>query len=96
MTALRDIRSEMGRWIAATSEHSSAVEAHDRPLSEAEELRGGELAEEAERLVDRAKTLGPAGIALAQAFDFLRNTWLRTGIAPTGLQESFGLAASLR
>lgn len=39
MTALQDIKAEMGRWITATSEHSSAVESHDRPLSEAEELR---------------------------------------------------------
>lgn len=58
------------------------VEGHDLPLSEVEELRGNELAEEADRLVDRARALGPAGIALARAFDFLRDAWLRTGRAP--------------
>lgn len=95
-SALKDIKSDMACWIATTTEHSLRVESHDLPLSEAEELRGDELAEEAERLVDRARALGPAGVALARAFDFLRDAWLRTGIAPAGIQGSFGMAASLR
>jgi hypothetical protein len=95
-TEIEELKVGMADWIKATSAHSISVEAEDRPMTEAEEARGEELADEAESLEERAKGLGTdKGTATAQAFHVIRDTWLRTGMPPAAIQKTCALAARI-
>jgi hypothetical protein len=91
-----ELRKTIASWIEAASTHSASVESHDLPLSEAEEVRGSELADEGERIIEMAKSYGQSGVDLARGFGFLHKAWMDTGLPPATLRETFGLVASIR
>jgi hypothetical protein len=95
-TEIEELKAGMAEWIRTTSIHSIRVEADPGPMSEAEEARGAELADEAESLEERAKGLGTdEGTATARAFHVIRDTWLRTGMPPAAIQRTCELAARI-
>jgi hypothetical protein len=95
MAKISDVRANMARWIDNASEHSISVESRNNDMTEDEENRGGELAEEAESLAEQATKLGPEGAKLAYSFALLHKQWMDTGLPPRALQKSFARAARI-